>query len=772
MARTGIPVPDRGLVLVALLALATGRSAAASDSPAWTVWIDGRAHHAAPPLEVMDEILVDAVALGPPLGLQVALTDDRVRVVDADRRVWSGRLGASTLHAGDEVLDLGWVRAGIGSWSVPASVLAELARCELRIDRRSRRIELLRTEVGDGPTIQVSAPDLDRAEGWQDFTLAKTSEELHEETRRSSMEAGPVAARLPLELPPAHERLRVVLAIGHVIGADWGLDASAYGAVGGLDVQLATFVTSGVDAFDLYSGRLRLADSARGWGVEAGDLFSEAWGYARGARFSWRAGNREPSIGIYLPGSRTGYDEPIVAYRDELRLGERITIGGEVASDGAWLARGRLRQGRVALYGYLRDTGSDAGSGRGTTFTLDLFKGLALQGSFNRLGVADRGTDWGTIALRIPLPARSDGSVEVTRTDSPWGRSLTQAASLTVPLGPLRVRTRYQVRQTSIETAGAADRTERSYQYRELQAAVTYAGGRRLRIDLQTATLWPDAGDPLTRGQVVASYELGHRSSFQVMGTLWDGGELGNYRLRWTQEVSEGLQVIAEYGDIPPYQPVIGRLTRSEGERLELKVRRTWDAATPPRGGRVRGIVREDSGRPVPDVAVRLGRYRAYSDARGEFTFANVPPGSYELHVDPLGAPAHMTPVGPSRSLALDGRSRETADLLLASLGGVQGHVYLDRDGDRRRGPGEGVSGVVLVLDEEATASAADGSFAFHNVAPGQHSFHLPTEYLPAGVMADGPTHLALGLPAGGSLASLEMRLVERRRPVVFQEVP
>lgn len=764
---------DCGLGLMALLALVVCGPAAASEPPAWTVRIDGREHPSPAPLEVMDELLLDAVALAPPLGLEVVLDESRVRLVDTRRGVWSGRLGGSTLQSGSETLELDWVRTGSGHWFVPAPVLAKLSRRELRVDAASRRIAFASAEVAAGRSAGASPsePSADGAEGWQTFTLPKGPEVSDDEQPVSGSARTPATPGLPLRLPPAHERLRLDLTIGHVLGADWGLDASAYGAVGDVDVRFATFLTSGTEPLDFHSGRLRLSSAAGGWGLAAGDVYSEALGFARGALFSWRTGSREPSLGIFLPGSRTGYDEPVLAYRDEVRLGERLALGGELASDGAWLLRGRLHQGRLALYGHLRETGSDSASSRGTSFRLDLSRGVALQGSYHGSRIGDQHTELGNLSLRVPLPARGDGVLEVFESESATTRSRAQSATLSMPLGRVRLRTRYQLRQTTVEApAGGVGPAARTYDSQEIHGALTYAGGRRLRIDLQASTFWLDGGDAASRAQVAAQYRLGPRTSVQVLGTILDDGDIGTYRLQWRQEISRGLQLIAEYGDVPPYHHLTGVSARYD-ERLELKVRRTWEVATPAGGGRVEGVVRDTSGRPVPGVAVRLGPYRAYSDARGGFSFGGVPAGAYALRIEESGAPAHATPVGPPVTLAVDGRSRESTELLLAPLATIRGHVYVDRDGDGTRDPREGVSGVVLVLDEEATASSSDGSFAFHNVAPGEHDLRLPTDHLPSDLAAAGPSELRLGLPPGRSLAALDLRLVERSRPIVFQEL-
>jgi hypothetical protein len=759
-------------LLVFLGAAGEARAAASGDDTPWTVWVDGREQAAAAPLEVADEILVDIMALAPALNLEVHLSRDLVRVLDSGGRTWLGRAGVDTLESGGELLRLRWVRVGRGTWHLPAPVAAELGSRDLRLDRARRRIDLAApvTHLLEASELGPVQAESAQGEGWESFTLEKSAEELREDRRLDPVAATPASQSLPPELPPQHDRVRLGLGIGHVEGADWAVDATASGAISGLATHLSAFVTLGAAGAQLYSGRLDVADPDRGWAVEAGDLFSEAWGFARGLRFSWRQGRRHPAVAVYVPDDRGRYDESIVAYRDEIQLGESLVMGGELTSDGAWLVRGSFRHRRLSLYGYTRGTPDGAGSGQGTTFAYQLANGIALQGSVSHTGDGAAGIDWGTASLRLPLYRGADATVEVTEVDGPWGRSRAEAATLAVPLGPLRLRTRYQVRQNEIVSSSAPGR---SYRNQELQAGLTYVGGRRLRLDLQGATLWPEGGQTVTWGQLVASYALGPTTSFQMLGTLSGRAEVELYRLRLAQELPGRFEVVVEYGDVPPFQSESARRVGwADTHRLGFTVRRTWDLDTPARGAQVHGRVLETSGRRRPDVAVRLGPYRTYSDARGEFTFRNVPAGSYELYVEPAGAPAHLAPVGSPVALELGRSSREVIDLHLAPLSGVRGHVYVDRNRDGRRGAGEGVAGIVLVLGEEATASATDGSFAFHNVPAGSHRLRLAAEHLPADVAVAGPSELDLGLPSGRSLTTLELRLVERHREVVFQEMP
>jgi hypothetical protein len=147
-----------------------------------------------------------------------------------------------------------------------------------------------------------------------------------------------------------------------------------------------------------------------------------------------------------------------------------------------------------------------------------------------------------------------------------------------------------------------------------------------------------------------------------------------------------------------------------------------------------------------------------------------VPPGSYDLLVPTEALPADLT-AGPAARVQVRRGQSQRVDIPLTALGEARGWVYVDRDANGRRDPGEGIGGAVLILDGRATSSAADGSFGFFNLPPGTHEIRIETGRLSGGLEALMPSRMELGLPPGRSVDHLEFRLREKKKPVVFQEV-
>ncbi len=81
--------------------------------------------------------------------------------------------------------------------------------------------------------------------------------------------------------------------------------------------------------------------------------------------------------------------------------------------------------------------------------------------------------------------------------------------------------------------------------------------------------------------------------------------------------------------------------------------------------------------------------------------------------------------------------------------GFVTGTVYLDRDGDGRRGAGEvGVPGVRVVMEDGTWTITDDrGAFSFYGVTPRTHALKLDRTTLPAGAVPVAVGHRERGLP-------------------------
>lgn len=753
-----LPAAERRVpLLAALLALIwMARPAGAASQAGWTVTVKGLdATRAADPVLANGVLLVDAAALGPSLRLRVRAAGHAVSLLDPQGVEWRGTAGDALLAAPDRTLPLARpLRVEGRSVYLPAAAVAELAGLRLALDPGARTAAFVDRRAAPRST----------ASEWETFTMAKPAVPGSPAARRPG-------AGAELVLPPSHDTLRLAAGIGAVPGEDWGGELTATGAVRGLQAGMDALLTSGPRGVVLQSGHAVLSDPERGWGAEAGDLFSEIWGFASGARVRWRRGDGDrgwsPTLSLYLDDPRAGNEGPVLAYGDELRLGRSFSVAGELASDGSWLASGRLRRDHMSLFGYRRVAGGrfDA-SGSGLAGSLELPLGASLQASLARSEAAGRPLDMGAVALRVPLPAGADLTVESSRSSSATARVRTDGLAASAPLGRLQVRGRYQRREVAIPVPSSG--TSR-FAVDELLAAATFRAGPRLRLEAQLAERWPMGGERHEWRQIAAWGALSPRTTLHLFAAASSSGHDDAFRARLDHEVRPGLSLFAEYGDVVTFQePLAG--PGDERARLRVMVRRTWDVATPAAGGEVAGVVGGPGELTAAGLPVELGPYRTLTDPAGRYAFPNVPPGRYELRLAEAGLPAAFAAGAPSPVEVQRGRNQRV-DLPLVPLGEVRGWVYVDRDRDGRRDMGEGAAGVVLVLDERATASAADGSFAFQNLPPGAHSLRLETGRLTAGLEALIPSQLTLGLPAGGAIDHVEFRLQERAKPVVLQEV-
>jgi hypothetical protein len=731
--------------------------AASSGEGRWTVALRGLdVTREADPVLAGGVLLVDAAALGPSLRLAVRAAGREVTVWDPAGVEWRGTAGGALLSAPGRTLALDRpIRVEGRSLYLPAETVAELAGLHLALHPEARAAVFADPEAASG------AP----SSGWQTFTRMKPA------SPQEGDGTIPRRSRQDLRLPPDHDTLRVGLGLGAVPGTDWGSELTATGSARGIETGINALLTSGPQGAEIQNGHAALADPSRGWGAEAGDLFNEIWGFASGARYRWRRGVPDraswPTFSLYLPNPRAGNKGTVLAFGDEIRLGAYATLGGELASDGSWVMSGRLRRQGLSLFGYRREaSGRFETRGSGLSGSLELPAGLSLQAALSRGGPGGRRLETRTFSLRIPLRSSADLSLESARSAGQGVRSRMDAIAAGGAFGRLQLRSRYQRRETEVLALLSGHRVR--FAQDELLTAASWLAGSRLRLEAQLAERWPERGQRDEWRQVNASWALSPHTSLQLFATS-SSSDLGDtFRLRLDREVRPGLSLFAEYGDVATFQS----LSIGPGEdrsRFRVMVRRTWDVATPASGGEVEGIV--DTGDlPAAGVPVELGPYRTVTDRAGRYTFPNVPPGRYELRLPPDGLPADSL-AGPLPSVQVKRRQTQRADIPLIPLGEARGWVYVDRNGNGRRDPGEGIGGAVLVLDGRATSSAGDGSFGFFNLPPGQHHIRIEAGRLPTGIEALVPSRMELGLPPGQSVDHLEFRLREKAKPIVFQEV-
>lgn len=704
-------IPRTAARWAAWLLAAMVLAAPAAAGTGWRITLDGEdVTRAAGPRDSAGILMIDVAALAPRLGLSVRVEGRDVSVRAVGGEVWRGEPGGDRLTSSAGMLQLERsLRVEGHSLFLPLGAAAELAGLALIVSAEARLAALERSA-------KIAAG------GWSAFTLAKPG-----------LRDGPAGVAVPAPvapaLPPDRESLRVSLGLGQVEGTDWGGDLGATGSVLGVQTRMSALLASGAAGLELRSGRLALTDPELRLGAEAGDLFSDIWGSARGLRLlreRGEAGTR--ALSLYLPDRLAGRGSPLLAWRDGLRLGEDAALEGEVASDGSWLLRSRWSPGRLSLFAHLRDISVRS---LGLSGSLGLSPGWSLQAGFD---ASEDGTGTAMLAARAPLPRSGALMLESTGFRSRSGKLRSDSLTVSFPLPDLLLRARGQRR------AGQT----------ELLASASWSGAPGLRVDLQTACRWPEAGRAESWQQAAVGWKLFRKTSLQAVATWGSAPFAERLRFRLSQELPRGFTLFAERGD--------------DRGGIRLMASRTWDVGTPAAGGRVQGRVGE------PGIPVQLGPYRALTDEQGRYAFRHVPAGDYELAIPEELLPASHAAEGARRTVRVTRRTDETLDLPLQRLAEARGWIYVDRDGDGRRDPGEGVAGVVVVLDGRPTRSSGGGSFTFANLLPGSHELRVDTERLPAGLAATVPSRIEMGLTPGAVLDTLELRLVERRKAVVLQE--
>jgi hypothetical protein len=735
-----------------------------SASPAlaaWKVTLDGTDVSAvAAPMDSAGAPVVNAVALAPVLGMQAQVTDGELRLRDPRGTEWRGRNGDVLLTTTGRSLSLGTpllLQAAAAYLSLDA--VAELAQLQLSIDRSSGLATLA------SPHRQTGTAEGD----WQTFTLEKTPEE-RAATSGVSMTGDVSRARTGLvNLPPAYDRLSLGLGLGYVQGADWGMELTGTGKGWGADVVFSSLLTRGAHGLRGESGRLSVVDGEMGWSAELGDLFSDVRGSTRGFRFAWRAGDhRWPAVSVYLGAPGAGRTRPVLAYRDEIPLRRDLWLGGEVATDGSFLAKGRFQKGPLSLYAYHRSTAGARRGEMGASFAYDLGRGLSVYGGVSRSNSGDRHDEWRQLALRYPLWRGVAVTLEHTDTASSDTKNTMNAAMLTMPAGPIQLLARYQFGNTSLfQVDPQFDGT--GYRHRELVASAGYHLNRRMRFNYQVNTRWQENGQPTSQEQLVSTIQLSNRTQFHLVSGFPQVMSPDQLRFRLDHTLWNGLALSLDYGMLTPYQ---GTSIRPGERGFMLMLRSQWNAPTPARGAEIKGRVIDPLGHPVRGAIVRLNDYQALADEDGRYTFRHVPAGEYEIHLDESSLPADYKSDTASKQLTIDRRGRRDVNFRVIPLNTITGHVYVDTNGNGKYDIGEGVRGVVIRLGEHATATDEEGAFSFFNTEPGQHTVRLDTDRLPSGYAPASPVEQTVDLLPDRSLSDITFRLVKREKGIIFQPVP
>jgi hypothetical protein len=752
---------DRGSVLLLALVCSCAVVPNALAQERWSVWAAGRDITAlASPRATGNGIFIDIKGLAPVLGLVVEVCPDRIIIRAADGTVWSGRETGMVLRGPDREMALSAPIIGIGdAIYLEIGAAAQLSGLALRLRPAEQRAELvLPSPVEPDAPKDTIAPSPARA-----FRIPKTAAELAAGREFDPEEALVGSGALASMLPARHDVFSLGTAVGYVPGHDGATELTGGGRVHGIDADLNAFVTLGDRGPELYHGRLALRDQGATRALVIGDLVSETRGLSRGGTFSWRAGRgRTPAVSVYQPRFARGGDRTVVSYRDQFMFSRHLIGEGEVASDRSLVAKLRLTTDRVGAETYHHQGPLERDLG--ATAAVDLWRAVRVGGAARRSEGATLSERFEQAFLQVQLGKGASARFERSHVRVAANDNSTNAAVLTLPIGPVHVLARWQDRDLeTFSQYGQARVAERG-----LLAAASYAPSARVKLNLQIANEWLQDGRVRDFQEVNANVQVTRSTAVQATAALTDVESIDRVRLRISQKLQRDLTVIAEVGRFSAFQAplVAGDAFPS---RFKIFLRKDWSVGTPARGGRVAGRVVDQIGTGVAGVVVRLGSYRTTTSRTGGYAFERVPRGTYALTLDPDHLPASYAARDADRKVTVRPGQDIAQHFVLAPLNAVHGRVYADRNENGQCDAGEELAGVVLKVADALTGSGTDGRYAFYNLAPGPYRVEVLTDRLPAEYELRTPQSFDVQLEAGRPAHAADVRLVVKRKPIVFQ---
>ena len=539
--------------------------------------------------------------------------------------------------------------------------------------------------------------------------------------------------------------------------------------INGMQTDMTGFFTAGPMGFQSRSARVSIFAPDGRWRGEGGDLYSDLRGLARGARVSWSPSPKwTPSVSLYVRGSHPASNgATVVGYRDRFQLLPRVRVGGEVTSDGAVFFQTQYAQPRLDLTAFYRSTrGPLAGRDQGISGGLALGRGIAVSGAMRLSDAASDSSQWQLASVRLPLARQASVTLERSWWTGSADDGATNALTLQLPLGPVRLMQRIQWGRTDYRHRAVPFGFDR----RQSHSNASYTPGPWGNLNYQQSTQWFEDGTVQEWDELSSIVQLGRRTTAQFVTAVPDISDPQRFRARVTHRLSPTLQVEVQYGRLSAFQ--LTRASEGEQSRAMVTVRKTWQVKSPARGGDVRGRAIDQAGRHVPGALVRLGPYSAITDEAGDYAFTRVPDGQFELALDRHKLPAAYALDEKPRPLTVTRGSREQVDLQVIPLNAIRGRVYLDRNGNGRWDEGEGIPNAVVAVNKSVTATTATGSYAFYNQPPGRYTIRLDVQRLPKGLAPASPTELAAELTPDDPLIGLDFRVEKRDMPVIMRAIP
>lgn len=707
-----------------------------------------------------DVVMADVRMLAQHLDLVVDQHEDRIAIRDAGGIEWRTANGSLLLEGPVTRRVLKSPANVIGAAVyLPLESIADLAGRTVVFEPGRARLV-----TPGSATVDTRVPV-----GWQTVRIQKTHTELAEMRRLDGDHtADPAQASVKEVMPAATESMTFDLGLGFAQGMSGAGDVVASGTASGLRIDFSAFVTYGRDGALYRSGRLTVRAPSEAWWLEAGDLLSDVRGLARGVRAGralrswWR-----PSVAMYVRSPTLSATETsAVAYRDELQPSANFGVRGEVTSTRSTFVGVRWLKGRTSLETFVRDEPQRSARDGGVTASYDFWRGVTAQVG-TRISSRHDQSRWYFAGLTVPVANLVSLSVERTRSIG-TSDAETTALGVQLPLGRVRVMQRYQwtdigfLHEPALVDAGR----------RQLQSMASYSPMRRVQLSYQLATQWLPSAEARQWTELQTVFQLSRATSVHAVTGFPDVGNVQRFRFGLQQTLPRRFRLAVDYGSLPAFQSSIH--DRAEQSRFLVMVRRTVGVATPAAGVEITGRVVEPGGAGVAGAVVTLGPYVTTARADGDYRFAHVPVGDYDLALDAARLPARYAGDGVKHRLHASSGRNAPIDLHAIPLHAIHGHVYVDRNGNAGFDPGEGVSNVVVRLSGDALATLTDddGAYGFYDLLPDHYQVRIDVDRLRADLAVASAAAIDVDLDdVGRARTGIDFQVTHRQKPIVIQKI-
>ena len=318
--------------------------------------------------------------------------------------------------------------------------------------------------------------------------------------------------------------------------------------------------------------------------------------------------------------------------------------------------------------------------------------------------------------MHVPLHRYFGLTLERTFTTTTIMRSASSAVMVDVHANQFMFLQRYEWGGSRQLQPGMPAGIERD----ALQSMASYTMGPRLNVGMRVATQWSPTAPPQSWLEAQATVRVTRRTILQLAAPMPQPLDADRARVSLEQGLPRHFSLLAEYGRPAAYQDI---QDATEQPRFKLLLRRGLGhghAGERRIGQRARRRLHRQAGARCasPSRSVLGG----FGCARRVCSSRTCRAAISSFRWIPICSRLTTPGTDGRRRLAVRPSSRIVNDLVVAPLNAIHGRVYVDRDGNGRFDPGEGVAGAVLILGDRVTATGTDGAYDFYNVLPGRMS--------------------------------------------------